>query len=360
MIYDNRWIHFENLVGQVLQELGYSIELSSQRSRHLPLRQIDIIAREADGAVRPVEVKLTNRTKVSLALLRDASAQTADLRPYANSTVPLLVFGAIVDHAHRLWAEREFNIEVWDRDILLSKTKNSFLDLQMFFDEHNRSTIEQEERGARAKETPSPAQVSTIDLSLDPPPLPQGDMLINKLQSIDAGKAHAKRYEEACRDIIAYLFGDDLRDGRSQKRTSDGLNVYDLVYRVNPRHPFWITLTRDFRARVVLFECKNYGKPIRPEQVFTTERYLSLNAMRAVCFVLSRKPVHKHAVHAAYGAMRDSGKLLVFLSDVDLIEMIRAKDAQVRNGGTDDERLENDPTEVLDQRIYEFIAGMPR
>jgi hypothetical protein len=156
------------------------------------------------------------------------------------------------------------------------------------------------------------------------------------------------------------LFGDDLRDVRSQKRTTDGVNIYDLIYRVRPKHRFWTTLTRDFRARVVLFECKNYGKPIGAAQVFTTERYLSASALRPVCFVLTRKPAHPHAVQAASGAMRETGKLLVFLSDVDVEKMLDAKDAQLKEGGSTQEMEDNDPTEVLDQAVYDFIAGIPR
>ena len=96
---------------------------------------------------------------------------------------------------------------------------------------------------------------------------------------------------------------------------------------------FWETLTRDFRARVVVFECKNYSEPLGPLEVYTTERYMSLGALRPICFVLSRKPVHAHAELAAFGAMRKfGGKLLIFLSDEDLVAMLRMRAAQLRDG----------------------------
>ncbi|WP_198148460.1 hypothetical protein [Elstera litoralis] len=189
---------------------------------------------------------------------------------------------------------------------------------------------------------------------------PKGRELIDKLSKIPGGTKSSKDYEAICRDIIDYIFGRDLRDGRSQKRTSEGGDIFDLIYRVSPKHPFWITLTRDFRARVILFECKNYTDPIDPVQVFTTERYLSASALRPICFVLSRKPVNKNAIMAASGAMRESGKLLVFLSDDDLGKMLLAKDAQIEKGGSLEYMEENDPAEILDQIIYDFIAGIPR
>jgi hypothetical protein len=204
------------------------------------------------------------------------------------------------------------------------------------------------------------APVTEPEPTAEPLPAPKGELLKAKLKAVNPGRKDAKGYEEVCKDIIEYLFGDDLRDVRSQKRTTDGVNIYDLIYRVRPKHRFWTTLTRDFRARVVLFECKNYGKPIGAAQVFTTERYLSASALRPVCFVLTRKPAHPHAVQAASGAMRETGKLLVFLSDVDVEKMLDAKDAQLKEGGSTQEMEDNDPTEVLDQAVYDFIAGIPR
>lgn len=300
------------------------------------------------------------REQVALSQLRDASSQTASLRDTAINTRPLLVYGAYIDPARRVWAEEEFRIEIWDRELLLDKAGPVLAELSQFF-----SNLDE-----KRAQSPSPAltmtPAPTMKLALldqevsDPQPEPPGEALITSLTALSPGKKDAKAYETICKDIIDYLFGDDLRDVRSQKRTADGLNIYDLIYRVSPKHPFWVTLTRDFRARVVLFECKNYGKPISAMQVFTTERYLSASALRPVCFVLSRKPAHTHAVQAASGAMRESGKLLVFLSDDDLIKMLRAKDAQLKEGGTVAEMQANDPTEILDQTIYDFVAGLAR
>lgn len=190
----------------------------------------------------------------------------------------------------------------------------------------------------------------------------RGEELISQLEKIKPGKPDAKNYELICQDIVKYLFGEYLIDARSQARTEDGLNFYDIIYRVNRMkpHPFWEALTRDFRARVVLFECKNYTKPITPIQVFTTERYLSIVALRSICFLLSRKAPQKNAALAASGAMRESGKLLIFLNDKDIKSMLRVRDAQLRDGPDSENWNSNDPTVLLDQKIYEFLSGLPR
>ncbi len=360
MIERQVWVLFEKLVGKVLEQRGYDVELRTSRPFGPRLRfgEIDVLARNDNGEVLPVEVKLSMRDQVSLSQLRDAGSVAGSLKDVAVKTRPLLVYGALIEASRREWAEQEFQIEIWDREVLLERAGRVRDELDILFRRLDDQRAKYE--SARTATYERAPLAAPTEAAAEPEVEPQGKALIAALVALPAGKKDAKTYETICRDIIAYLFSDDLRDPRSQKRTSDGLNVYDLVYRVSPKHPFWVTLTRDFRARVVLFECKNYGKPIGAMQVFTTERYLSAGALRPVCFVLSRKSAHPHAVQAASGAMRESGKLLVFLSDADLIKMLRAKDAQVREGGSPQEMEANDPTEILDQTIYDFIAGLPR
>ena len=349
---------FARIVGDIFVSNGWRIH-SEVAVSAASSSAIDVFAMKSDGTALPIEVKVTRREQVSLAQLRDASAVTASLKPFAKKCKPLLVFGASVDGARRLWAEQEFEIDIWDIDRLRDNAGRHLSELNNLL-ATLRGPIKTVDEALLEGASGQAVEVGEVDSAIIKPVRLQGDALIAQLSRIKAGNPGAKAYERVCRDIIGYLFGDDLRDGRSQMRTTDHLNIYDLIYRVRPQHQFWLNLTRDFRARVVLFECKNYGKSISAMQVFTTERYLNSGAFRPICFVLSRKQAHKHAMQAAFGAMRESGKLLVFLSDDDLCQMLRAKDSQLREGGTSAEMEANDPTEVLDQKIYEFIATMPR
>jgi len=110
----------------------------------------------------------------------------------------------------------------------------------------------------------------------------------------------------------------------------------------------------------MVFECKNYSKPIQPEQIYTTERYVSAGALRPICFLLTRSKPHKHTELAAYGAMREGGKMFVFLDDDDVCKMLAVRDAQLRLTKDDPAYFEDDPTIVLDQTIYDFLGRMPR
>lgn len=346
------YYEFEKLVDDLFRQLGYSTEQGGRREYGM---EIDILA-TLGNAAKPVEVKLRRATRfVSLGELRIWAARTAELKQYAKGDKPLLVAGCGVQESHKEWAEGEFQIEIWDRNKLLELAG----DLRPAFESAmalvESATAEPDAAGLAAPASAEPI----VDFVPDPQPK-QGELLIEALAKIKPGRTDASKYERLCREIIKHLFGGDLIDPRTQSRTEDRLNIFDIIYRVAPKHPFWITLTRDFRARVVLFECKNYTKAIGPMQVFTTERYLSAMAMRPVCFVLSRLDPKPGAMEAASGAMRESGKLLVFLSDADLIEMLKVKDAQLADETDPEANPENDPTEILDQKIYDFIAGLPR
>lgn len=356
---------FESLIADLLSQRGFAnVEREARVSLGGHVREIDVLAEEPGDKVVPVEVKLVGGPRLDLRRLREMSVQTANLHPHAKGSPPLLVTASCVNAAHREWAESEFRIEIWDRNDILQRAGTLQPKFEQLFDKLDRAY----EKSARSSRLGVGTAISEALAMISESPLaaaeptgkPRGEDLIRRLEAIHPGQEEAKNYEATCQDIIDYVFGEDLRDGRSQLRTEDGLNIYDMIYRVRPVHPFWATLTRDFRARVVLFECKNYSGPISPMQVFTSERYLSASAMRPICFLLSRSEPHAHAVQAAFGAMRESGKLLIFLSDSDLVQLIRAKDAQLDAKGDKSEMLANDPTELLDQKIYNFIAGMPR
>ncbi len=132
---------------------------------------------------------------------------------------------------------------------------------------------------------------------------------------------------------------------------------------MRPGHPFWDTLTRDFRTRAIIFECKNYSEGITPSQIHSTERYVNVGALRSVCYLVSRKEPHQNAELAAFGAMREGGKLFVLLHDKHLEQMLDIRQTQLRREtaeGAMRRDFGNDPAEILDQVIYEFLTHVSR
>jgi hypothetical protein len=348
-----------DLCAKLLTLLGFSVEKNVAREIGGRIRAIDILARSVNSPVFCAELKLALSPNASLESMREWGSQTAALRFESSQRNPLLIVSSQIEQSRKDYIAKLFNIDIWDKDYLLAKASNTplaqrfralFLSLDNIINKYAK----------RSGFPVEPQQSYSVNSLAERPRQAIGNALISQLTSIMPGKAGAKDYENICLDIINYLFGDSLLDPRQQAGLEDHLSFIDIIYQINPNHMFWQTLTRDFRARVIVFECKNYSEPITPMQVYTTERYISIAALRPICFILSRTPPHEHAFYAAMGAMRESAKLLIFLGDEDLKSMIRIRDAQIIEQPDSKKWAENDPTIVLDQKIYDFLARLPR
>jgi hypothetical protein len=179
-------------------------------------------------------------------------------------------------------------------------------------------------------------------------PSDQADALIRRLTDHEEhGEMSPADYEALCQEVMAFLFDPHLYGFQSQAKTTDGANRYDFICRILLDNSFWDTVRSDFRTRSILFECKNYAEPITADQVYSTERYLFSSALRTVCFLISRKGPDEGCKRAAQGALRESGNLILLLSNGDLVQMIRLR------------ADENGPTNYVDEKIWQFIITLP-
>ena len=325
---------FEELCAKLLEFEGYAVKRKASVRNPISTAEVDMIASRA-GKRWLVDLKYAPSAQVSLSQLRELAASAALLNAYPHFGETLLIVSGEIEPARRDWAEREFRIKIWDRQHLIGIAQNAPIEPQLaaFF-----------KRGAEAEVTARK---------------PRSEELTAKLKEIKPGREGARAHGALCLEIIDFLCGETLVEPRASHRLEDGLDIAHIAFRVKSLHQFWTALTRDFRARAVIFECRNHDGPIGPSQVQSTARLLSVAAMRPLCFVLGREPPHEHAELAAFGLLRDAGKLLVFLSDDDIAHMLRLKDAQLAEAHNSKGWIENDPTIALDQKIYDLIARLP-
>lgn len=225
------------------------------------------------------------------------------------------------------WSEKQFDVDVWDINILLTKAI-PFPELHQGLE-------------AFIAGNPHRLEKPNNDIGVD---------LIIELEKHIREKSiyTSSEYEDLCQRIFTYVFDPTLYGFKKQARTYDGANRYDFICRIKSGQPFWDTLRADFHTKALLFECKNYDEKITADQVYSTERYLFSGALRTVCFLISRLGPDEGCIRAAQGAMRESGKLILLLSNLDLIELIKLK--------PDDDG----PEDYLDEKIWNFIISLPR
>jgi hypothetical protein len=170
----------------------------------------------------------------------------------------------------------------------------------------------------------------------------RGGLLSEALRSVKPGKQGARQFEERGSDALKYIFENDFSNWSLQKVSDSGISRFDLVARIASEHDFWLSIVTYFKTWYVVFEFKNHQGRISQGQIYSTEKYLFVPAMRSVAFIVSRKGADKNALAATRGAVRESGKLMVSLSVDDICKMLDMKD----NG--------DDPNTLL----YEFLDGM--
>jgi hypothetical protein len=316
----------EDWVAELFSRLGYKVELYQIISGV----NVDLVI-ERDGIRSPVEVKSTPRFPLSALVTLAARLQSITSLSREHVSPLIVVAGHLTPQA-RNWAAHTFDIRVWDISELREKARpfpDLYQKLTQILDPDTVAFESSVESGPRQS-----------DITND---------LIRRLTEHEKnGGLSPTQYEELCQEVVTFLFDPDLYGFERQARTSDGANRYDFICRIRPGNLFWDSLRADFRTRSILFECKNYEDRITADQVYSTERYLFSGALRTVCFLISRKGPDEGCKRSAQGALRESGKLVLLLSNIDLVEMLQLRTEQ---GG---------PTSYLDQKIWQFIITLPR
>ena len=313
----------EEWTANLFRALGYNVRSNVVAAGV----EIDLVVCK-DELSHPVEVKLRRFGKLGLNDVREAAARLGTVTATNAYASPILVvFGRVSAQALQ-WAQTQFHARIWDLEVLREKAQ-SFPALRRELDEIAGSEDEKPTQSA-ASEGEGAKLVARLEAHLRS----------NTLTSTD--------YELLCQEVFVHLFDPDLYGFQRQTTTTDGGNRYDFICRIRPGNPFWDAIRHDFRTRAVLFECKNYEAPIGPDQIYSTERYLFSGALRTVCLLISRLSPSDGALRASQGAMREASKLILLLSNEDLIAMIKLKDTP------------DGPESYLDEKIWNFIVSLPR
>lgn len=171
--------------------------------------------------------------------------------------------------------------------------------------------------------------------------------LQQKLEQWEGGKkTPSSEYEKLCTRVLNRLFSlDDLSLWLEQAKSNDDLYRFDLICKIKQDNhkDFWETVERHFHSKYIIFEFKNYSGEVTQMEVTTTARYLYTKALRTVAIIVSPKGFSAHAEKAARGALREEGKLILSLTNADLIEMLQEQDKG------------NDPSEYLNSKKLDTL-----
>lgn len=172
-----------------------------------------------------------------------------------------------------------------------------------------------------------------------------------RLQDIEPGDKHFQEYEGFCTNILKYALGEYLTLWERQEQTDNGLHRFDLCCKIKSgiRQDFFDTIMRYFNTKYIVFEFKNYTDKISQKEIYSTEKYLYGTALRKAAIVISRQGCDDNALRAAKGSLRESGKLILCLSDQDLLEM-----ADIKTQG------EKEPADFLGELLDKLLIHLEK
>lgn len=173
---------------------------------------------------------------------------------------------------------------------------------------------------------------------------------IEELNNIKEGRTDSKRYEKLLEEIIKKIFSNELALFQHQRRTEDGINIFDMICKIKNgiNDDFFTIVEKYYKTKYILFEFKNYSDVIKQGQICTTEKYLFETALRKVAIIITRHGIDKNGMKLAKGILRESGKLIIVLNDEDVKEMIRIYE----NG--------EKATTVLERKLDELLTTLEK
>lgn len=178
--------------------------------------------------------------------------------------------------------------------------------------------------------------------------------LIRQLKNCKSGKKSSGNYESICEKIIRTLFEANYFNRLTrQHKTKNEYFRMDLIgsLKINQSneesmHPLWKMLVQHYNSHFVVFEFKNYSTEIDQNLIYITEKYLFAAALRNVAFIISRKGFSKSAKFAAEGCLKEHGKLILDITEEDLIKMLETKG--------------DEAADLLLAKLEEFLMGISK
>lgn len=329
----------EQIIAEIFMSAGFSVQ--TEQSWGAGYR-FDLVATKGSNQLA-IEVKASKRKQIPAQIVYDAIPRLlVEIDSRRENFTPVIVVANMVP------------------DILQSRIKEKYGGRVIIID------IQQLLFVVRDNETLRERLVSVLEYSVDDivplePPINLNrmslqlfssdyDLLIQKLKDWKPKKANSAEYEVLCCDVLKKIFADDLALWKYQQKSDAGLFRFDLICKIkngNTRE-FWDMSERYFNSKYVVFEFKNYRAKVTQKEIFTTVKYLYMKALRGVAILVSVNGTDSHADKAIRGILREEGKLIIALSNEDLIKMLELK------------RDKLEPSDYLSDKLDELLIDLEK
>jgi Restriction endonuclease len=151
------------------------------------------------------------------------------------------------------------------------------------------------------------------------------DAFKNTLNSIKPGKENWSKYQSLIVDILEFLLCPPLEAPQVELADSDKRNRRDIIFENSSGDGFWRVVRDIYQGHYIVVDAKNYIDPLSKRPVLDISHYLKPYGCGMFSIIVSRKGYGNAGKHAAKEQWIGNGKMIVALSDEDLVKMLDLK-----------------------------------
>lgn len=311
--YPQRAYQFELMVNEIFKLYGCLTVLAKSYDKY------DILA-EKHGVRFYIEAKVARQKVIGMDSVVGAVVAARVFGNAPNSKYVLVVANKFSHQIQELISKNENIIALDISNLLYIVQNNEFLKSKLLsILEYSVDEIEPEEPKRLIE------FLGTMNDDVDEKIIIEN--LINEVQNWQPNEKTSVEYEDLCIRILKNLFVTDLGLWSDQQRSNEDLYRFDLICKIKDdiKEAFWKFIEEYFRSKYVIFEFKNYTGQITQKEIYTTDKYLYAKALRCVAIILSCNGEDKNAQRAMKGTLRENGKLILSISNKDMIIMLNGK-----------------------------------
>jgi hypothetical protein len=151
--------------------------------------------------------------------------------------------------------------------------------------------------------------------------------LIEELHSLPSGRTTWTSYQRLIARIFERLFVPPLSPPLSEVSDGDARNRRDIVLPNYSESGFWAFMRSRYAADFIVVDAKNNAEEVGKEEALQVLHYLKEDGAGLFGMIVSRKGLSEACGHALANHWIRHGKLVICLSDEEVVQMLRLKEA---------------------------------
>lgn len=316
-----RAIEFSSFLQDILaQHPDYrNVVAEAQLDAHV---RADLTAiRRVEGKEQVILIELKSRSYLRQRQIEDVIEQISRYRTISPFDATVLAFPGRISNREQVTLNRA-NIEVWDLDYIASTFAKEISSLP-------------------------PSRLKHIfSMLVTPSVVKEEDVLLQRLHDCPPGKSHWVEYQSIVQDIFEFLFSPPLGIPISESPDLSGTNRRDIVFPNYTYDDFWRFVRERYNADFIVVDAKNYKNSIKKAQVLQIANYLKPHGAGLFAIIACRKGGDSGCIHTLREQWAAYGKLIVLISDDDMVAMLNVKGAR------------GHPEDVIGDVIQKFRLSM--